>query len=94
MAENQCLGGTASCINLAETLKTHLKDCVKDSKSNLVWSDEYSAAFSIAMSGSEARLFISWKHSELDYYMAEFDNFILRRPKEFITFSQLYSQYP
>ncbi|KAF1828994.1 hypothetical protein BDW02DRAFT_634779 [Decorospora gaudefroyi] len=45
-----------------------------------------SAAFSIAMNGTEARLYISWKHSELDFYMQKIDSFLLQKPKDYLEF--------
>ncbi|KUI62584.1 hypothetical protein VP1G_09713 [Cytospora mali] len=53
---NQCLGGAASCVNIAERLNRQLAQCKSD-EVRLI----NSAAFSIAMSGTEARLYISWK---------------------------------
>lgn len=53
---NQCLGGSASCVNMAERLNDQLRQC-KSSEVRLIDN----AAFSIAMSGTEARLYISWK---------------------------------
>ncbi|KAK3332067.1 hypothetical protein B0T19DRAFT_397868 [Cercophora scortea] len=64
IATNQCLGGSASCVNIAERLNDQLRKC-KSSKAKLIDS----TAFSIAMNGTEARLYVSWKHSDLDYYM-------------------------
>lgn len=45
-----------------------------------------SAAFAIAMSGSEARLYISWKHNELDCYMRKVDSFLLQKPNDYLKF--------
>ena len=45
-----------------------------------------SAAFSISMNGTEARLYISWKHNDLDYYMRKVDSFLLQKPKDFVEF--------
>ncbi|KUI64656.1 hypothetical protein VM1G_00773 [Cytospora mali] len=67
---------TASCVNIAEHLNR---------QSNEVYPVN-SAAFSIAMSGSEARLYISWKQNELDYYMANIDSFLLQKPKDYLEF--------
>ncbi|KAG9238341.1 hypothetical protein BJ875DRAFT_56741 [Amylocarpus encephaloides] len=59
VATNQCLGGSASCVNIAKRLSCQLK-----------WykSDEVrpidSTAFSVAMSGTEARLYVSWKYDD------------------------------
>ncbi|KAI0868062.1 hypothetical protein GGS24DRAFT_514118 [Hypoxylon argillaceum] len=81
VAANQCLGGSVSCVNVAESLNHHLKQC-KGEKGRPI----NSAAFSIAMSGTEARLNISWKHNELDYYMATVESFLLQNPKHYLKF--------
>src|SRR4051812_19524865 len=57
VATNQCLGGSTSCINIVERLNRQLRQY----KNKNVRSID-SAAFSIAMNGTEARLYISWKH--------------------------------
>lgn len=81
VATNQCLGCSASCINIAERLNRKLRDCESD---NIRPID--SAAFSITMSGTEARLYVSWKHDELKYYMAKVDSFLLQKPKDYVEF--------
>ncbi|KAJ8107781.1 hypothetical protein ONZ43_g6628 [Nemania bipapillata] len=81
VATNQCLGGSASCVNIAERLNRQLKAC-KSSKVKPVDS----TAFSIAMNGTEARLYVSWKHSDLDYYMQKVDSFLLQKPQDYIEF--------
>lgn len=81
VATNQCLGGSASCVNIAERLNTQLRRCNSDNIQSI-----NSAAFSIAMSGTEARLYISWKHNELDYYMANVRSFLLQEPEHYIEF--------
>jgi hypothetical protein len=54
VATNQCLGGSASFVNIAERLNRRLKDC----KNKEVKSIDRTA-FSIAMNGIQARLSIS-----------------------------------
>jgi hypothetical protein len=71
VATNQCLGGSTLCINIAERLNRKPVD---------------STAFSIAMNGTEARLYISWKHNELDYYMQKVKSFLLQDPEHYIEF--------
>lgn len=80
-ATNQCLGGSASCVNITERLNRQLRQC----KSNEVQPIN-SAVFSIAMSGTEARLYISWKHNERDYYMRKVTSFALQVPDHFLAF--------
>ncbi len=81
VATNQCLGGSASCINIAERLNRQLRQA----KSKRVQSID-SAAFSIAMNGTEARLYVSWKHDELKYYTQKVDSFLLQKPKDYVEF--------
>ncbi len=81
VATNQCLGGSASCVNIAERLNRQLGQC-----KNKVAQPIDSAAFSIAMNGTEARLYISWKHNELDYYMRRVKSFSLQEPEQYVAF--------
>jgi hypothetical protein len=81
VATNQCLGGSASCVNIAERLNCRLKQC----KSEEVQPID-SAAFSIAMNGTEARLYISWKYNELKYYTHKIDSFLLQKSKDYVEF--------
>lgn len=57
VATNQCLGTSASCVNIAERFVHQLQNCDKG-------ETFHTAAFSIAMNATEARLFVSWKHDE------------------------------
>jgi hypothetical protein len=81
VATNQCLGGSASCVNIAERLNRQLRQCKSDKVQPID-----SAAFSIAMSGTEARLYISWKHDELSYYTRKVDSFLLQSPEHYLKF--------
>ncbi|KAA6409934.1 MAG: hypothetical protein FRX48_06547 [Lasallia pustulata] len=38
------------------------------------------------MNGTEARLYISWKHNELDYYVRKVDSFLLQKDRDYIDF--------
>lgn len=78
---NQCLGGSASCVNIVERFNRQLRQCKSDAVCPI-----NSAAFSIAMSGTEARLYISWKHNDLDYYMANVQSFLLQDPEHYLKF--------
>ncbi len=84
VATNQCLGGSVSSVNVAETLNRQL-NCCKSDKIQLIDN----AAFSIAMSGTEARLYISWKHNQLDYYMANINCFLLQKPEHYLEFRKI-----
>lgn len=81
VATNQCLGGSAACVNIAERLQKQLRECQSDTVQPID-----TASFSVAMNGSEARLYISWKQNELDYYMANVDSFLLRDPEHYLKF--------
>ena len=102
VATNQCLGyaaldlllpqgrhqtdfehdrGSVSCVNVAERLNKQLKKCEGD-KAKVIDS----TAFSIAINGTEARLYVSWKHNDLDYYMQTVESFLLRKPGQYIEF--------
>ena len=81
VSTNQCLGGSTSCINITERLNHQLSRCGNDEIRPV-----NSAAFSIAMSGTEARLYVSWKHSELVYYMQKVSSFLLQEPKQYLEF--------
>lgn len=81
VATNQCLGGSVSCVNIAERLNRQLRQCKSDKVRPIA-----SAAFSIAMNGTEARLYISWKHNELDYYMRKVKSFALQEPEQYVEF--------
>lgn len=48
-----------------------------------------SAAFSIAMSGTEPRVHISWKHENSGYHMAHIESFLLQRPDDFLGLRKL-----
>lgn len=80
-ATNQCLGGSASCVNVAERLNRQLGRC-----QNKELRPVDSAAFSIAMNGTEARLYVSWKHIEIHYYMRKVKSFLLQDPEHFLDF--------
>ncbi|KAI0398795.1 hypothetical protein F4802DRAFT_613655 [Xylaria palmicola] len=103
VATNQCLGGSASCVSVAETLNRRLGQYERKETERQMSVDDAptltpgaanmsepkpmeSAAFSIAMSGTEARLYISWKHNEQDYYMANVKSFLLQDPDHYIEF--------
>ncbi|KAF2193446.1 hypothetical protein K469DRAFT_236040 [Zopfia rhizophila CBS 207.26] len=81
VATNQCLGGSASCVHIAERLNCQLRQCKWDEVQPID-----SAAFSVAMSGTEARLYISWKHNELDYYTRKVKSFLLQEPEQYVEF--------
>jgi hypothetical protein len=42
--------------------------------------------FNIVMSGTEARLHISWKHDAVSYHMARVEDFALHKPTDYLDF--------
>ena len=80
-ATNQCLRSFASGVNIAERLNRQRMQC-KNTEARLI----NSAVFSIAMTGTQARLFVSWKHNELDYYTQRVKGFILQDPQQYVEF--------
>jgi hypothetical protein len=77
-ATNQCLGGSASCINISERLNRRVGEYNIEGFNTTV--------FSIAMSGSEARLFVSWKQDNESYYTQKVDSFALQRAEHYLEF--------
>ncbi|MCJ1337545.1 hypothetical protein MMC09_002827 [Bachmanniomyces sp. S44760] len=81
VATNQCVGGSTSCVNIIERLNHRLKQCQTENVRPV-----NSVAFSIAMNGTEARLYISWKQDELTYYMTKIRSFLLQDPEHYLEF--------
>ena len=80
-AVNQCLGAAAACVNVTERLQHRLRTCQVDHSQPI-----NTASFSIAMTGTEAQLYVSWKHDERNYYMANVRSFLLHDPEHYIEF--------
>ncbi|KKZ60320.1 hypothetical protein EMCG_04943 [[Emmonsia] crescens] len=80
---NQCLAGSASCVNMVEALN----DRLDERKNNKVQSIN-SAAFSVTMSGTEARLFVTWKENN-KYSMSKVESFLLQSPDHYLKFRKL-----
>jgi hypothetical protein len=77
VATNQCLGGASACVNLTESYNDQLKQCQSDLING--------AVFSIAISGTEGRLFISWKDNG-GYYTQVVKYFALQDLEHFLAF--------
>lgn len=73
---NQCLGGSACCINILQQLNKQAKIPVD------------ATTFSIAMTGTEARVFVSWKEG-VDYNTIKVKSFLLSEPDGFIGFQKV-----
>lgn len=76
----RCMGGSASCVNMVEKLNRRVKQCTNDTVHPI-----NSAAFSIAIRGTHARLHVSWKQDE-DYHTEDVDTFLLQVPEHYIKF--------
>ncbi|KIX92568.1 uncharacterized protein Z520_11744 [Fonsecaea multimorphosa CBS 102226] len=83
VATNQCLGGAATCINMAEKLNRYIEQL---SMSSTV-SPVDTTVFSIAMNGSEARLLVSWKEDDGSgriYYTQQIQGLLVYRPQDYL----------
>jgi hypothetical protein len=76
-ATNQCLGGSAACLKIIEGLNDRLHGPKMGNVERSV--------FSIAMNGSEARLYVSWKDQQM-YRTASARNFLLSDPDHHLDF--------
>ncbi|KAI0877252.1 hypothetical protein GGS24DRAFT_448622 [Hypoxylon argillaceum] len=76
VAANQCLGGSVSCVNMAERLNQRLRQLHGNKVRQI-----NSAIFSVAMNATEARLYVSWKQDNTDFYMVKVEAFMLQRPE-------------
>lgn len=81
VATNQCLGGSASCVNIIERLNCRVRQCNTKGRKSIS-----STVFSIVTNGIDARLYVSWKHNERDYYMAKVKGFHIQEPEQYMTF--------
>ncbi|KAJ3537557.1 hypothetical protein NM208_g4587 [Fusarium decemcellulare] len=81
VATNQCLGGAATCVNIAERFNNQLRQYQGEEGAHQIDS----TCFSVAMSGTEARLFVSWKQGEV-INMRKVRSFALQEPDHFIEF--------
>ncbi|CAK7244995.1 MAG: hypothetical protein STHCBS139747_006561 [Sporothrix thermara] len=84
VAVNQCLGGSASCVNIVEKLNRQLRE---ETEGETVSVD--STAFSIAMNGELARIHVSWKHDDLDFYMSPTASYLLSDADHFLLFRKV-----
>ncbi|OAP54691.1 hypothetical protein AYL99_11139 [Fonsecaea erecta] len=76
---NQCLGATAACIKMVEKLNKYVEGL---DTSTLQPVD--TTVFSIAMSGSEARLFVSWKEGDGQYITQQIEGLAVCRPDHYV----------
>lgn len=89
VATNQCLGGTSTCVNIAESLNRRLFEA-SQKKDGIVTTETIdSSAFSVAMNGQDARIYVSWKQDELYYYTSHVECFALSRPDHYRDFRRM-----
>ncbi|KAK7926785.1 hypothetical protein PG985_003783 [Apiospora marii] len=80
VATNQCLGGSATCVETAERLNRLLRQYP-----NAKTVDN--TTFSIAMDQGMASLYVSWSSDKLKYYMRDVDyRFDLENPEKYVLF--------
>ncbi|KAJ4230986.1 hypothetical protein NW759_002968 [Fusarium solani] len=84
VATNQCLGGSATCVNITEELNVELRQCT-----SVPTQPIDSAAFSIAIRNTEARLYVSWKQDEREYHMADVGSYLLHDPEQSVKFRKI-----
>ncbi|RSL85357.1 hypothetical protein CEP52_016171 [Fusarium oligoseptatum] len=84
VATNQCLGGSATCVNNTEMLNDELGP--DQSTIN-------SAAFSIAIHNTDARLYVTWKDKDKqEYHMKDVGSYLLHVPEQSIKFCNIFTQ--
>lgn len=83
-AENQCIGGSATCVNIAENLNRRLEQC-----RSVIVDPINSAVFGVAIRCTQAELFVSWMRNDGVYVMAEIGHFYLTHPERYIRFYKL-----
>lgn len=81
VAANRCFGGAAACVNIAESLNRQLRKCQGEEMQAV-----NSATFSIATNGLMARLYVSWKHDELNYYSKLVGSYLFDKASDYIEF--------
>ncbi|KAJ4120109.1 hypothetical protein NW768_010392 [Fusarium equiseti] len=73
-------GGTATCVNIVETLN---KELLKTGVEEIIPIE--TSCFSVSMNGTEARLFVSWKE-EQGFKVQKFRSFALQEADQFLQF--------
>ncbi|KAH6616165.1 hypothetical protein B0J18DRAFT_413468 [Chaetomium sp. MPI-SDFR-AT-0129] len=93
VAVNQCVGGSVACVHLMEQLKARLQQhATANNLPNLtiISSALDTAAFSVAMNGTTAFIFITWRHyggkEEPHFIMAPVETFTLHSTEDYREF--------
>lgn len=74
----QYLTASACCVNMAEHLNNPLRERVNH-EARLI----NSATFSVAVRGTDARVYITWRHKDRDYYVGEINRFWIRKYEDY-----------
>ncbi|KAI1369732.1 hypothetical protein F5Y08DRAFT_334087 [Xylaria arbuscula] len=92
-ATNQCLGGSATCVNSCESLNRLLKESqISKNKPEPLET----VVFSAVTNGTEVRVHVSWKDSQKGYPMTRYpmaivDSFLLHKPADLLALSKCIS---
>ncbi|KAK4145128.1 uncharacterized protein C8A04DRAFT_27129 [Dichotomopilus funicola] len=93
VAVNQCVGGSVACVHLMEQLKAKLQQhATANNLPNLTNLSNAldTAAFSVAMNGTTAFVFITWRHyggkEEPHFIMAPVETFTLHSTEDYREF--------
>lgn len=84
VAENQVLGGASSCVSMVSYLNDQLRATASSHGEPVHQID--TATFSVAMSNTEARLYISWEKEKFHYYTQRYKSFALAEPEQYLEF--------
>ena len=84
VATNQCLGASASCVDMIERLNERLSLRVSNRDHSL-----NTTVFSIAMNGTEARLYVTWKQEKIRFLTRKIDSFLLQDPDHYVRFHKI-----
>jgi hypothetical protein len=84
VAENQCIGGAATCVNMVDKLN----QCINGQAISAVDP----IVFGVTTNGREACLFVSWKENDKGggggeaYYMQQIEALIVYKPNDYLVF--------
>ena len=82
IATNQCLGGSASCVNIIERLNARLREYPDARTVN-------NTTFSVAANQEGARLYVSWSADESTYHTKEIEFFCFHYPEHLQRFKNV-----
>ncbi|EPE07730.1 hypothetical protein F503_00452 [Ophiostoma piceae UAMH 11346] len=82
-ATSQCMGGSASCVTLAENLNSHIQR-LRQAHRTCNLADIETAAYSLAVNGSEAKLYVTWKQEDGSFKMQKVSVHHIQEPGQYI----------